>query len=377
MSTFKDLQLLSDAAYYDRCNYVNYNVDNILKETDKIKDGIYYAKAGSGEVPLFKILMTNQCNNDCAYCTNCRKHKYQRARLSPEALSRIYMQYYEGGLVDGLFLSSGIVRDADTTMEDMIEAVNLLRNKYSYKGYVHLKIIPGASKEHIRYAMQLADRVSINIEAATRDGLDDLSSTKNYDKDILKRLDWISRLHKRNPKLASSGHTTQIIVGANDETDEEILKQVYNLKKKYDTLYNYFSSFKALEGTPLEEKESSDTRRTGRLYQAEYLFSQYNYKDSDIILDENGFLDLNTDPKYSIALEHMDEYPVDVNTAKYKDLIKIPGIGLKSARRITHKQKLGERIESLQDLQELGANINKCKIFVKTGKSYQSTLNFG
>ena len=376
MSTFKDLQLLSDAAYYDRCNYVNYNVDNILKETDKIKDGIYYAKAGSREVPLFKILMTNQCNNDCAYCTNCRKHQYQRARLSPEALSRIYMQYYEGGLVDGLFLSSGIVKDADTTMEDMIEAVNLLRNKYSYKGYVHLKIIPGASREHIRYAMELADRVSINIEAATRDGLGDLSSTKNYDKDILKRLDWISRLHKRNPKLASSGHTTQIIVGANDETDGEILKQVYTLKKKYDTLYNYFSSFKALEGTPLEEKESSDTRRTGRLYQAEYLFSQYNYKDSDIILDENGFLDLNNDPKYSIALEHMDEYPVDVNTAKYKDLIKIPGIGLKSARRITHKQKLGERIESLKDLKELGANINKCKIFVKTGKSYQSTLNF-
>ena len=122
MSTFKDLQLLSDAAYYDRCNYVNYNVDNVLEETDKIKDGIYHAKAGSRDVPLFKILMTNQCNNDCAYCTNCIEHKYQRARLSPEALARIYMKYYESNMVEGLFLSSGIIKDADTTMEEMIEA---------------------------------------------------------------------------------------------------------------------------------------------------------------------------------------------------------------------------------------------------------------
>ena len=374
MSTFRDLQLLSDAAYYDRCNYVNYNVDNVLKETDKIKNAIYYAKRGSGEVPLFKILLTNQCNNDCAYCTNCKAHNYQRARLAPDALARIYMDYYDKGLVEGLFLSSGIVKDADTTMEDMVEAVSLLRNKYSYKGYVHLKIIPGASRDHIKHAMQLADRVSINIESATKDGLSDLSSTKDYNKDILKRLDWISNLHRRDHNLASSGHTTQIIVGANEENDEDILSQVYNLSRKYDTLYNYFSNFKALEGTPLENHSESDPRRTGRLYQTEYLFTQYNYTMDDIILDDDGFLDLDVDPKYAIAKQHMDEYPIDVNTAKYKDLIKIPGIGLKSARRITHMQKQNKKITSLKHLQELGANIKKCKTFVKTGKSYQTTL---
>ncbi|MGN1321476.1 MAG: radical SAM protein [Methanosphaera sp.] len=374
MSTYKDLQVLSDAAYYDRCNYVNYNVDNVLKETDKIKDGIYHAKAGNMDVPLFKVLLTNQCNNDCAYCTNCMNHKYQRARLSPEALARIYMKYYENGTVEGLFLSSGIIKDADTTMEEMIEAVSLLRNKYSYKGYVHLKIIPGASKDHIKYAMQLADRVSINIEAATRDGLSDLSSTKNYDKDILKRLDWIDNLHRRNHNLASSGHTTQIIVGANEETDEDILKQVYHLTQKYDVLYNYFSNFKPLEGTPLENHEAGDPRRTGRLYQAEYLFTKYNYNKDDIILDDNGNLDLTNDPKYTIALQHMEDYPIDVNTAKYKELIRVPGIGLKSARRITHLQKENKKITSLKQLQQLGANIKKCKIFVKVGGSYQSTL---
>ncbi len=219
MSTYKDLQLLSDAAYYDRCNYINYNVDNILKETDKNKDCIYNARAGNREVPLFKVLLTNQCNNDCSYCTNCRSHKYQRVRISPEALGRIFMKYYENNSVEGLFLSSGIIKDADSTMEELIETAHILRNKYSYKGYIHLKIIPGASKDHIKHAMQLADRVSINIESATKDGLSEISSTKNYDKDIIKRLDWIANLHRKNPQLASSGHSTQIIVGANDETD--------------------------------------------------------------------------------------------------------------------------------------------------------------
>lgn len=374
MSTYKDLQLLSDAAYYDRCNYVNYNVDNVLKETDKIKDGIYHAKAGNREVPLFKVLMTNECNNDCAYCTNCINHKYQRAKLSPDALARIYMKYYESNTVEGLFLSSGIIKDADTTMEEMNQAAYLLRNKYSYKGYIHLKVIPGASRDNIKHAMQLADRVSINIEAATKEGLSDLSSTKNYNTDILKRLDWIDTLHKRDSNLASSGHTTQIIVGANNETDEDILNQVYNLTKKYDVLYNYFSSFTPIEGTPLENHDTGDIRRTGRLYQTEYLFTKYNFTKNDIILDENGFLDLSNDPKYTIALQHFEDYPIDINTAKYKELIRVPGIGIKSARRIVHLQKQRKKIENLKQLQELGANINKCKTFVKVGGSYQSTL---
>ena len=374
MSTFKDLQLLSDAAYYDRCNYVNYNVDNVLKETDKIKDGIYHAQAGNRTVALFKILMTNECNNDCAYCTNCIEHKYQRARLSPESLARIFMNYYERNMVEGLFLSSGIIKDADTTMEEMIEAAHILRNKYSYKGYIHLKIIPGANKDHIKHAMQLADRVSINIEAATKDGLSDLSSTKNYDKDILKRLDWIDNLHRRDHNLASSGHTTQIIVGANDETDEDILKQVYTLTSKYDVLFNYFSSFTPVKGTPLENKEANDTNRTARLYQTEYLFNKYHYKLDDIILNDEGFIDTNNDPKYNIAMANKEDYPIDINTATYKQLIRIPGIGLKSAKRIRQKQREGKKIEKLKELQEMGANINKCKTFVKIGGSYQSTL---
>ncbi len=374
MSTQKDIQLLSDAAYYDRCNYINYNVDNILKETDKIKDCIYHAQAGNTEVPLFKILLTNQCNNDCTYCTNCKAHQYQRARISPEALAQIYMKYYESNQVEGLFLSSGVIKDADTTMEEMIEAAHILRNRYSYKGYIHLKIIPGANKDYIKHAMQLADRVSLNIEAATNEGLDKLSSTKDYNKDILKRLDWIDKLNKKDHHLASSGHTTQIIVGANDETDQDILNRVKDLNNKYNVLYNYFSSFTPVKGTPLEEHKASDTTRTGRLYQAEYLFTKYNYNVNDLVFNDDGNISLDEDPKYVAALENMDQYPIDVNTATYKELLRVPGIGLKSARRIVHLQNKNHEFKDLKEIQELGANINKCKLFLKVGGSYQSRL---
>ncbi len=373
MSTYKDLRILADAAYYDRCNYVNYNVDNFLNSTEN-KDCIYNARAGSRNVKLFKVLMTNKCNNDCAYCTNCQGHKYQRAQLDAKTLSHIFMNYYDKNQAEGIFLSSGIIKDADTTMEELIETAHILRNKYSYNGYIHLKVIPGASKDHIRHAMELADRVSINIETATREGLSDLSSTKNYDKDIIKRLNWIDNLHRKDHSLAPSGHTTQIIVGANQESDEDIIRQVYNLKSRYNLQNNYFSSFIPLDKTPLENHEACDTMRTARLYQTQYLFDKYNYTDEDIILDDDGFLDLSNDPKYNIALEHMDEFPVDINTATFKELIKVPGIGLISARRIVHLQKQKHEIESLKELQTLGANINKCKTFVKIKNSYQSTL---
>ncbi|MCD7781488.1 MAG: helix-hairpin-helix domain-containing protein [Methanosphaera sp.] len=373
MSTYRDLQVLSDAAYYDRCNYVNYNVDNILNDTST-KDCIYNAQTGNDTVALFKVLLTNECNNDCKYCTNCRSNKSQRARLSSQALADIFMTYYEKNMVEGLFLSSGIIKDADTTMEQLIETAYILRNKYSYNGYIHLKIIPGASWDSIKHAMQLADRVSINIESATRDGLNDLSSTKDYDKDIIKRLDWIDKLHNRDHNLAPSGHTTQIIVGANDENDEEILKQVYHLKQKYNVLNNYFSSFNPIEDTPLENHDACDTKRTGRLYQSQYLFEKYNFTDKDIILNDNGFLDTKNDPKYNIALAHIEDYPIDVNTATYRELIRIPGIGQKSARRIQHAQKNNEKITSLKQLKDMGANIQACKIFVKLGKNYQTTL---
>ncbi len=155
---------------------------------------------------------------------------------------------------------------------------------------------------------------------------------------------------------------------------EDIIKQVDKLTKKYNVLDNYFSSFTPLENTPLENREACNPKRTGRLYQTEYLLNKYNFKKEDIIFDDDGFLNLKNDPKYVIAQENMDKYPIDINNAKFKDLIKIPGIGLKSARRIIHMQKTNNKITSLKQLQKIGANINRCKTFIKINNTYQSTL---
>lgn len=372
MSTYKDLQILSNAAFYDKCNTRNYNRDNILrKNTD---DCIYNAKMGNREIPLFKILLTNKCKNDCAYCINCSKHKNQKVELTPEELAHCYMKYYEDNTAEGLFLSSGIKKDADQTMHELIETAHILRNKYSYQGYIHLKVIPGATRDDIKHAMQLADRVSINIESATSEGLSDLATTKDYNKDIIKRISWISRLSNRHHELAPSGFTTQLIVGANDETDKQIIDQTHHLRKKYKITNNYFSSFIPVKDTPLENKKISDPMRTNRLYQIEYLFSQYHIKKDELIFNDDGFLNLKEDPKYNIAVNNMDKYPIDVNTASYNELIHIPGIGIKTARRIKALKRKNKKIRSLKQLKDMGANINRCKTFVKIKGQYQSTL---
>ncbi|WP_308574134.1 helix-hairpin-helix domain-containing protein [uncultured Methanosphaera sp.] len=372
MSTYKDLQILSNAAFYDKCNTRNYNRDNILrKNTD---DCIYNAKMGNREIPLFKILLTNKCKNDCAYCINCNKHKNQKVELTPEELAHCYMKYYEDNTAEGLFLSSGIKKDADQTMHELIETAHILRNKYSYQGYIHLKVIPGATRDDIKHAMQLADRVSINIESATSEGLSDLATTKDYNKDIIKRISWISRLSNRYHELAPSGFTTQLIVGANDETDKQIIDQTHLLRKKYKITNNYFSSFIPVKDTPLENKQISDPMRTNRLYQVEYLFSQYHIKKDELIFNDDGFLNLNEDPKYNIAVNNMDKYPIDVNTASYNELIHIPGIGVKTARRIKTLKRKNKKITSLKQLKNMGANVNRCKTFIKIKGQYQSTL---
>ena len=208
MSTLEKMQVLADSAQYDLCDYVSHS-----KSSQVNLPGIYHATGHNGcKIPLFKTLMTNKCKNDCKYCINQSKRNFTRLELSPEELSRAFLHYYNNGYVNGLFLSSGIGDTIDNTMEKTIETARILRKDYGYDDYIHLKIIPGASKDSIKRAMSLANRVSLNIEAATKDGLNEITSTKDYNKDILKRLDWMNEIARKNPTFAKSGHTTQLIV---------------------------------------------------------------------------------------------------------------------------------------------------------------------
>jgi putative DNA modification/repair radical SAM protein len=374
MNNAKKLEILGESARYDRCNYINSSVESFLKAK---LPGIYNATTSNGcKVPLLKVLMTNKCSNDCRYCINHNKHRFNRVEFSPEELASLFIDYYQNRYVEGLFLSSGISNDAENSMENMVEVIRKLRLDYGYKGYIHLKILPGSSYDLIKRAVSLADRVSVNIEAATPEGLSELSSTKNYDTDIIRRINWIKRLTKRDKTLAPSGQTTQFIIGATDETDQQILDRVNWLYKKMDINRSYFSTFEPMKDTPLEFHEEASPKRSPRLYQADYLLNSYGFSMDELVFDEDDNLKLDADPKYYSALSHKELFPVEINDASFEELLRVPGIGKKSASRIIRDRKLGNCFKKLEELKNIGVVTSRAEPFIKLNNKYQTTLEF-
>lgn len=369
MNTLNKMQVLSDSAQYDLCDYVNHN-----KSSQINLPGIYHAIGKNGcQIPIFKTLMTNKCKNDCKYCINQSKRNFTRLELNPDKLARVFLHYYNNNYVNGLFLSSGISDNIEDTMEKTIETARILRKDFGYQDYIHLKIIPGSSKDAIKRAMDLADRVSINIEAATKDGLSEISTTKDYNKDILKRVEWINDIGKRNPKLVKSGSTTQLIVGANNETDKEILSRMENLYKKVDLRRSYFSAFTPVESTDFENKTACSQDRTSKLYHADALLNEYNFKLKELVFNDTDQLYLNEDPKI-LAAREMDIFPVEINSAPYKELIRVPGIGVNSAKRIISIRKK-QPFKKISDLKKLGVVTKRAEPYIKLSGNYQSALD--
>lgn len=369
MNTLRKMQVLSDSAQYDICDYVNH-----YKKSDINLPGIYNATGPDGcKIPLFKTLMTNKCVNDCKYCINQSKRNFTRIELDPNELARAFLNYYDNDYVQGLFLSSGIAKNIDQTMENMLEVVNILRKDYGYDDYIHFKVIPGASKDSIKRAMFLANRVSLNIESATSDGLSDISSTKDYNKDILKRISWINSISKKKNSMMCSSSTTQMIVGANDETDLEVLSRIKSLYKNYDLSRSYFSAFSPVEGTELEKKEECNKERTSKLYHADALLNTYKFDLNELVFEENNQLSLNEDPKYLSALNR-DIFPLEINSASFYELIRVPGIGTISAKRIMSIRKK-KPFKKLEELKKLGVIIDRAEPFIKLSGNYQIALD--
>lgn len=369
MGSLEKMKILADSAQYDLCDYVNHN-----KSSQVNLPGIYHATGHNGcQVPLFKTLMTNKCKNDCKYCINQSKRDFTRLKLSPKELAKIFLNYYNNGLVNGLFLSSGIGEDVDLVMEETIETARLLRKDYGYDDYIHLKIVPGASKDSIKRAMGLANRVSINLEAATPSGLNELTTTKDYNKDILKRLNWINSLEKRSTTYPHLTHTTQLIVGANNETDKEILNRMEKLYKKSNLKRSYFSAFSPVEGTDFENKEECNSDRTAMLYHADSLLNSYKFNLKELVFDDNDQLSLEEDPKI-LAAKKMDIFPVEVNSANYKELIRVPGIGTKSAKKIINIRKKYP-FKNKEELKKLGVVTKRAEPYIKVSGNYQTYLD--
>ncbi|MDV2481350.1 radical SAM protein [Methanoculleus sp. Wushi-C6] len=283
---------------------------------------INYSRRAGGCGRMLKVLLHGTCSYDCAYCSV----RLQRERLAftPEELAGTFLALWREGLVGGLFLSSGIAGDVDIAMHDIVETGEILRRR-GYDGYLHLKILPGSTRADIRDAARVADRISINLEATSPDRLGCVAGVKDYRQDILKRQAWVA---EEKP----GGHTTQIVVGAADETDAEILSCLADQYRRVRPSRVYFSAFRALAGTPLASHPDTPAWRARRWYQADYLLRDYAVTADELraALGEGGFF-ANRDPK-EVLFE--DRGPVDVNLAPRSDLLRVPGIGPKGADRI-------------------------------------------
>ncbi|WP_424758505.1 helix-hairpin-helix domain-containing protein [Methanothrix sp.] len=332
------VQTLSRSTRYDRCCHRR-NDDSL----------IYSASGRDGcRIRLFRTLFTNECYHQCGYCPNAGTSN--GCSYTPEELSDLVVSLRREGRIDGLFLSSGAGRDEDTTMEGMLETVRILRDRHGFSGYIHLKILPGTSRDLIEQAVELAERVSINIEAPSGDVMQELSPTKDYERDILERQMYIRDILARR---SSGSQTTQLVIGAAGETDLEIFHRVVKEYREIGVSRVYYSAFVPLKGTIFEHRTPQARWRESRLYQLDWLYRVYGMSPEDIknAFDDDGFL-IDQDPKVTLARESLD-WPLDVNEADLQSLIRVPGIGPESARRIISYRRRN-RIVCPSDLIRLG-----------------------
>ena len=361
MTTLEKIGLLGNAGFYDKCSGTE------CKTTmhKSLLSSVYPAVTGNGKcINLFKTLMTNSCSHDCKYCFNRVGSKCAKAIYEPQELVTTFLNMKRLGYVQGLFLSSGIGRDPDETMTRMVRAIEILREQYHFKGYVHLKVLPGVNRYLVHRACALADRVSINVET-TSDHLSELSSDKDF-KGLVRRLNWIASEERRG--FIPWGLTTQFIVGGDDETDEEVISSVSRLYSAFKLRRVYFSTFTPVSGTPLEGKSGVNPLRGHRLYQTDFLLRKYGFEFKDLIF-RDGFLDVNHDPKVLAAL-NSDKFPLEVNEASRDDLIRVPGIGLRTVDRLLALRPFN----SLKGLRSIGVITKRAAPFIRVNGQGQTTL---
>jgi putative DNA modification/repair radical SAM protein len=312
----------------------------VLKGAERfLPGGIHTSPIGGGKtVRLLKVLQTNICEFDCFYCEHRASRDVPRTYVSPEELARTFMMLHRKRLVDGLFLSSGITRKADTMQERMVQTAEILRRRYRFKGYLHLKMMPGSSQAAVERTVELADRVSLNLEAPTPHHLSRLSAKKNF-LDLLTHIVWVKRIQELHPDWNRAGQITQFVVGAAGETDRELLSATERLYKEIGLRRAYFSAFGPVPDTPIAHLGPTPLLRQHRLYQADWLMRFYGFSPAELAFNEQDHLPLETDPKMAWAGRHPEFFPLDIKTAPYERLIRVPGIGPVSAKRIVELRR--------------------------------------
>ncbi len=325
-----------------------------------------------GRTYLFKTLVSNACVNNCKYCPLRVGQDPRRCTLSEEETVRAFMEYYRARKVQGLFLSSGVTGTPDRTMERINTIAGMLRRQ-EFKGYIHLKIIPGASDAAIEQAVSLASAVSLNIETAGEKHFQRLCTSKDYLEDVIRPIKLISQLTERGSPFGRVKQTTQFVVGAADETDQEIVKYSWGLYKRLGLQRIYFSAYQRglgeadLPGERNTHSNQDILTREHRLYQVDWLIRKYGFQEDEIPFDEGGRLSLQADPKEIWATKHPEFFPVDINRADKYQLLHVPGLGPTTVDRILKYRREGGKIRSMSDLGRIGKRLMKAQAYVKFG----------
>ncbi|MBP7654069.1 putative DNA modification/repair radical SAM protein [Candidatus Dependentiae bacterium] len=384
MDTLKKIEILADAAKYDvSCSSSgSKRINSNAGIGNACHAGICHSWADDGRcISLLKILFTNYCIYDCAYCVNRRSNDVPRAAFTPDEIAEITMNFYRRNYIEGLFLSSGVLKSPDYTMEQLIRAVKKLRNEYKYNGYIHLKAIPGASAELLLEAGRYADRFSANIELPSEKSLTSLAPEKKKN-DILGCMQLIDngisaisderRIIKKAdaPLFTPAGQSTQMIIGATPETDLHIIKLSDYLYKKYHLKRVYYSAFVPVsEDSRLPALNTPPLLRENRLYQCDWLMRFYQFSADEILDETQPFLEQEFDPKLGWALRHPEFFPLEINTADYEKILRIPGIGVLSAKRIVGSRRYSKL--RFEDLKKLGVVLKRARYFITCmGKYY-------
>ena len=379
--TMEKLRILAESAKYD----VSCSSSGTVRSGKKGMVGstvggigICHSFADDGRcISLLKVMLTNYCMYDCAYCINRRTNDIKRATLSVSELEEITMEFYRRNYIEGLFLSSGVVRNPDYTMERLTAIVRDLRTVHRFNGYIHLKTIPGASRELLVEAGRYADRMSINIEIPKEDSLKSLAPEKNH-KSIFLPMSQIQQGVLENkedrqkfrhaPRFVPAGQSTQMIVGATKDTDRDILQMSNSMYQQPTMRRVYYSGYVSVNtyDPRLPVLKQPPLVRENRLYQADWLMRFYHFSVDEIVDDKHEHLDLDVDPKLGWALRHPEFFPVDINKASYEEILRVPGIGVKSAVLIVNSRRFN-RITSYH-LKKMGVVMKKAKYFITCGE---------
>ncbi len=389
MDVLKKLEILTESAKYDAS--CSSSGSTRTSDTGSVgagfKGGICHAFAADGRcISLLKVLLTNACIYDCSYCVNRKTNDFPRTAFSPRELADLTISFYRRNYIEGLFLSSAIKKSPDYTMEQMYECLRILREEYHFGGYIHAKIIPGANEDLIALVGSLADRVSVNLELPSEKSLTllapdktkshILTSMKNVSKGIITNKQEIA-VYKKTPTFAPAGQSTQMIIGASPETDLQIIRLTEGLYNKYKLKRVYYSAYMPMGDSDLlpQKEQPVPLLREHRLYQADWLLRFYGFQADEILDEKFPFLDPFLDPKCNWAINHFEEFPVEINTATYAQILRVPGIGVTSAQKIVSARKHGKL--TFSDLKKMRIVLKRAIYFITCNGKYMDGIKLG